>query len=155
MPRQISEEKRREYEELKKLFVQYMTYLGPSFPVELSHPSHPVNVLLSFEKDLGISRTLTGLKQAINDILEGSEELTPTEIAAADVFLSQAGAITLTEALRRRSRLYKSILKRGKIRNDTEFYLVSAILADTTLSLPEPDVLALNSFVLAYESRMR
>ncbi len=66
MPRKVSEEKLREYEELKKFFVHYVTRILP-FPIPLDHPAHPFNSLIAVESSVGISRAFAGLKQAVND----------------------------------------------------------------------------------------
>ncbi len=150
MPRKISEEKRHEYEELKTFFVHYVTRIL-RLPVPLDHPAHPVNSITALELMFGISRALAGLKQAVNDIIENCEDLSPSEISLADASLASAGSITLTEAIRRRSKLYKAILKRGKIRNETEFPVVSAIRSDTALNLPESEISILDLLIVAYE----
>lgn len=151
MKGKVSAEKLLEYEELKKFFIHYTTHFLP-LPIPLDHPAHPVNSLASLESAFGISRALVGLRQGVNDFLEDSADLSPTQIAVADASLSEAGAMTLTEAIRRRSKVYKNIWTRKKIRNDTEFYLVSTVLSDTALRLPETERAALNSMVSAYES---
>ena len=152
MTKSAPTEKLREYEELKKFYFHYWTHLAPWFPIAIDHPAHPVNSLFSLEQNFSPSRALTGLKQAVNDILEDVEDLSPEQIVAADTSLRSAGSATFTELVNRRAKLHKSILRRGKIRSDTEFYLVSSLLADTSRSLPDQDVARLNSLALAYES---
>ena len=152
MTKSAPNEKLREYEGLKKFYCHYWIHLAPSFPIAIDHPAHPVNSLSSLEQNFSLSRALTGLKQAFNDILEDVEDLSPQQIAAADTSLRAAGSVTLTDLVNRRAKLHKSVLRRGEIRNDTEFYLVSSLLADTSRSLSDQDVSRLNSLVLAYES---
>lgn len=135
---EISDVKRREYEELKTFFVHCVTRIL-RLPIPLDHPAHPVNSITALESICGISCALVGLKQAVNDIIENCEDPSPSEISLADASLASAGSITLTEAIRRRSKLYKASLKRGTIRNETEFHVVSALRSDTALNLPESE----------------
>lgn len=153
MARTASPEKQREYDELKRFFTHWQTNLVSYRVFDLDHPHHPINMLARFERELGISRTLTGLKQAVNDVLEGCEDFSPEQISQADASLSRAGAPTLTQLWQRRSRQYKVILRRGRIRNDTEFYLITSILADTTLQAPVLEQEVLGKMVASYESQ--
>ena len=153
MARTASPEKQREYDELKRFFTHWQTHLVSYRVFDLDHPHHPINMLARFESELGISRALTGLKQAVNDVLEGCGDFSPEQISQADASLSRAGAPTLTQLWQRRSRQYKVILRRGRIRNDTEFYLITSILADTTLQVPVLEQEVLGKMVASYESQ--
>ena len=153
MPRSVCLEKQREYDELKRFFTHWETHLTPCRIFEPSHPHNPLNVLAALERDLGISQALTGLKQAVNDVLEGCEDLNPEEVARADASLAHVGAPTLTQLWQRRSRQYKALLRRGRLRNDTEFYLATSILSDTTSQASAQDREALGAMVASYESR--
>jgi len=77
----------------------------------------------------------------------------PEQIARIDEALRQAGAPTLTQLLAHQSKLLKAILRRGKIRNDTEFYIVSTVLSDTSTDRPESETAVLGSMALAYEQK--
>ncbi|MDR7132842.1 hypothetical protein J2X06_000026 [Lysobacter niastensis] len=149
----MSEEKLREYGELKRFFEVWETQLFPNQFFAPDHPHHPINVLAAIEQRAGRSRALTGLKQAIGDILEGVQDLAPGQIAQLDDALRQAGALTLTLLLARQSKVFKAILRRGQIRNDTEFYLISAALSDTSSVRSETEIATLGSMVAAYEAR--
>jgi len=144
---------RREYGELKRFFTHWETHLTPFRVFELDHPHHPLNMLAGFESQLGVSRALTGLRQAVNDVLEGCEDFSPEQISLADASLAKAGAPTLTQLWQRRSRQYKAILRRGRIRNDTEFYLVTSILSDTASQVPRQEQDLLGNMVASYESQ--
>ena len=153
MAKSVSSEKQREYDELKRFFTHWETHLTPYRVFKLDHPHSPLNMLAGFERDIGISRALTGLKQAVNDILEGCEDLTPEAIARADASLARVGAPTLSQLWQRRSRQYKAIVRRGKLRNDTEFYLVSSTLSDTASGVSGQEREMLGNMVASYESR--
>ena len=152
MARSVSTVKQREYEELKRFFTHWLRCVEPIPLFAPDHPHHPLNVLASFERELGIPRALDGLKQAVNDVLEDCEDFSPEQIAEANASLTVAGAPTLTEMWRRRSRKYKAILRRGSLRNDTEFYLVNSIVSDTASEISEQDRETLGSMMASYES---
>ena len=151
MTRSVSKEKQHEYDELKKFFTHWQTHLATYQIFPLDHPYNPLNVLASFELRFGISRSLIGLKQAVNDILESYEDFSPDQISKADLSLASVGAPTLTQLWRTRSRQYKAILRRRFIRDDTEFYLVSSVLADTASQVSTEDREALDAMVASYE----
>ncbi|MFD1297750.1 hypothetical protein ACFQ4Q_14045 [Lysobacter gummosus] len=153
MPRQISEERLREYGDLKRFFEVWQTQLFPNQFFRADHPHHPVNALAAIEQRFGRSRALAGLKQAINDNLEFAVDFEPDIIARIDEVLHQSGAPTLTQLLAHQSKLLRAILRRGKIRNDTEFYIVSSVLSDTSADRPESETAALGSMSLAYEQK--
>lgn len=82
-----------------------------------------------------------------------SEDWPAEAVSIADSSLASVGALTLTQLRYRKSRKYGAILRRGRLRNDTEFYLVSAILSDMSIDLPQTERLALDSMVANYESQ--
>jgi hypothetical protein len=153
MPRSVSLEKKRKYDELKRFFAHWETHLTPCRIFELSHPHNPLNVLAALERDLGVSQALAGLEQAVNDALESCDDLAPDEVARADASLAAVGAPTLTQLWQRRSRQYKALLRRGHLRSDTEFYLATSILSDTTIEVSPQDRESLGAMVATYESR--
>ena len=150
MARSVSAEKQREYDELKRFFVHWETHLTPHRVLGLEHPHNPINVLAVYERQLGVSRVLPGLKQAVNDILEDFEDFSPQEIAAADASLARAGAPTMSQLWQGRSRHYKAILRRGRLRNDTEYYLASSIVCDTASQVPPDELDLLDRMVANY-----
>jgi len=152
MPRHTSEEKLREYGELKRFFEVWATQLFPNQFFGSDQVHHPVNVLAAIEQKFGRARALSSLKQAIGDCLEGIEDLGPKQIAQLDALLRQADSPTLTQMLGRQSKAFKAILRRGKISNDTEFYLVSAALSDTSIDRPKEETATLDSMVTVYEA---
>lgn len=151
MVRSVSAEKQREYDELKRFFVHWETHLTPQRVLGLEHPHNPINVLAVYERQLGVSRVLPGLKQAVNDILEDFGDFSPKQIAAADASLAGAGAPTMSQLWQRRSRHYKALLRRGRLRNDTEYYLASSIVCDTASPVPPNELDLLDRMVANYE----
>ena len=153
MARKPSEEKIREYEALKRFFVHWSTHVSPTSYFTLDEPGHPVNALTRIERELSFSQAFSGLRQAVNDCLEHAEDWSGDKIRQADVSLGQIGAPTLSELLVSRSKMFKQIVRRQKILNDTEYYLVSAALADTDSDRPAEETDLLGALLAAYEAR--
>jgi len=125
---------RSEYTQLKNFLSFYVQRYMPmeSLPLEKQPPA----VLEAMEKR-SPRIALQGLRQAINDCVEGSWHFDPAKVATLDVELINRGIITLSEIRRRYSRGYTKVLKRGRIRNDTEFYLLKNVINDPTEKSPE------------------
>lgn len=150
MPRQLSEAGKREYDELKR-FLE--VWANSFYRGVVSRDALPGNVIAAFEKQTGRRWPMAGIRQAIGDILEEVQDFRPDTIVQLDEALRRAGAPTLTQLLLRQAKMFKAILRRGKIRSDTELYLVSAVLADTSNGFGDAEIAALNGLVAAYEAR--
>jgi hypothetical protein len=153
MARKPAGEKVREYEELKKFFVHWLREVSPRSHLEANDPIHPLNVLARFEQQLTFSQVLAGLRQAVGDSLEEAEDWDSVRIRRADEQLRAAGAPTLSQLITSRSKKFRQILRRGRIRDDTEFYLVSAALADTGTERSGEEMEQLSAMLVAYEAR--
>ncbi len=154
MSRKPQEEKQREFAELKRFFVHWVSHVSPNRLLPLSHPGNPVNVLERFEQHLPFSQVLSGLKQAVNDCLESTEDWDRETIQKVDDSLAKAGAPSLSEMLVARSTAFRQMVRRRQIRNDTEYYLVAAALADTNSGRPPDEIELLSAMQLAYETRV-
>lgn len=152
MAKRTSDEVRREYVELNAFVDMYATHF---WKIDPESENHPTNVGKRIVAAVGISKALVGLRQAVNDCLEGLQNLTPMQVQQLDTALRQEGIVTLTELRRRHSRKYKAILKRGAIRSETEYYMVKAVLDDCTDGLSATELATLGGMLLAYEMTSR
>ena len=91
----------------------------------------PVASLEALEKK-SMKMALNGLRQAINDCVEMSFHFDHAEVEKLDSQLRSRGIVTLSELRRRYSKGYAKIVKRGQIKNETEYYLVRNVLDDPT-----------------------
>lgn len=148
MTRKISPEKDHEYEELSAFLDMYVTHF---LKIDSANPVHPTNVGRSIVASVGKSKALTGLRQAINDTLDDLKDIPPELVIQLDTALRASGIVTLTELRRRYSRQYRGILKRMKIRNETEYYLVKAVLEDVESPVTKSDKSALGEMLLVFE----
>jgi hypothetical protein len=111
---------------------------------------HPLNAL----KSIAVSapkKALTGLRMATNDCVEAASPWTPAQVREADAALRAQNIVTLSELRRRFSRQFAAVLKRGKIANEPEYYLVQSVLSDATA--PPDRATLLSRLVAEYEAR--
>lgn len=148
MARRMSPEREAEYYELHAFLDMYATHFRKIDP---SDDAHPTNVGRRIVAKAGKSRALAGLRQTINDCLEELQDLAPENVLQLDGLLRQSGIVTLTELRRRYARTFKALLKRGRIRNETEYYMVKAILDDCAGTIDEIERTTLASLLLAFE----
>ncbi|MGY3445013.1 hypothetical protein [Bradyrhizobium sp. USDA 4473] len=125
---------RSEYAQLKDFFSFYVHMRMKASPPE--EPQRALDNLESLEKK-SLRIALQGLRQAINDCVEESWHFDPAKVASLDAELINRGIITLSELRRRYSRGYAKVLKRGRVKNDTEFYLLQNVINDPTEKSPE------------------
>ena len=146
----MSADKEREYSELLSFVSIFATH---AWGIDPTDPVHPANVAAHIDSTVGKGQALIGARQAANDAIESLQNFSQQQLAALDAKLHQAGSVTLAEMRRRYSRQYKAVLKRGSIRNETEFYLVKGILDSCTESLGQEEQATLSSLLLGFEQR--
>ena len=125
----MTEKPETDYESLKAFLAFYSErYFGlSSLPPEI----WPINVLEAMEKK-NKKAAVMGLRQAVNDCVERSFDLEHAEVEGLDAELRSYGIVTLSELRRRYSKGYAKILKRGRIKNETEYYLMVNVANDPT-----------------------
>ena len=149
MTRPLSPEKEREYAELSAFLDVYATYF---LKVDPASPAHPTNAGKQIATAVGKAKALVGLRQAINDSLEGLlQDLSPEQVAQLDAALHATGIVTLTELCRRHSRQYKALVRRGSLRNETEYYLAKGVFCDCAAFLSSEEAERLGAMLLAFE----
>jgi len=144
----MSPDREREYAELNAYLDWYSTNVSEIDPAD---PVHPTNVGKRIVAEYGKSRALDGLKQAVNDTVEELVDQPPDFVENLDASLREAGLLTFSEVRRRYASSYKRILKRGSIKNDTEYYLIAGVLADFTNSADDDERSTLGRLVSDYE----
>lgn len=145
MPRPMSPE--REYTELHGFLDFVSTHV---LGIDPADPVHPTNVGKTVVAKFGKSRALEGLRQAVNDTIEMLRNQSLAYVQTLDAALRERQLITLSEVRRRYAALYKRVLKRGKIKTETEYYLIAGLLADGSSQLTEAERLQLESLATAY-----
>jgi hypothetical protein len=94
---------------------------------------------------------LKGYRMAVNDCIEMTGHWSAERVGNLDAALRNAGIITLSEVRRRYSFRYAAILKRGNIRNEVEYYQVSALVSDMSTQLPEEERMKLQAMIDSFE----
>ena len=144
----MSPEKQKEFEELY-LFIEY--YSTHYLNIDRENRAHPSNCLDEAVKKTGKSKALQGLKQAVNDSIEDTADFDLEALKLFDSELSSKGIITLSALQQRYSSKYKRILKRGIIKNETEYYLVNGLLCDLDNGLPTEENAKLSKMIEEFE----
>src|SRR5687768_5891120 len=121
MSKSLSPAQLKEQEELEAFLNFFSTCIGGISPDD---PVHPRNVGPGILARYGAFKAFAGLKQAINDVIEETRPWSLEKIAAFNSECAARGLLALSELRRRYSGRYKSITQRGRIRSDTEYYLV-------------------------------
>jgi len=148
MPQQMSSIMEQEYAELLAYLDFYSTYVSGVDPLD---PIHPANVMKQIVDKFGRAEALEGLKQAINDTVEDLISQPPGYVEKLDAALRDRGIITFSEIRRRYELAYKQILKCGSIRDETEYDLITGILAGYSSIVNESERALLAELVAQYE----
>jgi hypothetical protein len=144
----MSQANEKEFEELASYVNFYATHVWQVPPSAHEHPSH---FLTPVPGKVTKSQLLAGLRQAANDTVEDAAHLTAEEIAALDEACRANDVLTLSEVRRRFSRQYGSVLKKQRISNETEYYLVVGIINDLTSHLSNEERNLIEQLAHAYE----
>jgi hypothetical protein len=133
MPRKPNPERVAEYEALCKFALvvsEFMEELSTEVPSKRIAYAALLRDALVKSADRPLSQRLTGIRMAVHDDLEWTRGLEPDEVKALDARLTAQGCETLTSARSRVWQTIPKILKRGRIRNEEEFYLLIEQLND-------------------------
>jgi hypothetical protein len=151
VPRPMSPQRQAEFDELERFLTHFVTGvkgLDPAAPV------HPSNVLREIVVRFGKSKALEGLRQAIGDCIEMTSDRSVEWIREFDRECDSLGLVTLTQLRVRYWSRYKTILKRGRIMNETEYYLIAGIANDLTIEVPSSERSMLEELMHQFEQRV-
>jgi hypothetical protein len=95
-----------------------------------------------------------GLRDAISDCMDMSLQFTPMEVAKFDSELRLHDIPSLSELRRLYSRHYARVLKRDRIEDETEYYLLRNVLFDAGEKTPEERA-QLERLIAAFETNRR
>lgn len=148
MPRPLSIEREREFNELYAFVEFYMTHVSK---IETTPDRNMASVSADIVRKFGKSKALDGMRQAANDIIEDLSGRPADGIAALDVALSERGIVTTSEVRRRYSSKFKRIVKRGSIRDETEYHLITGLVVDQASDIDADQRASLQRLLDAYE----
>lgn len=114
-----------EYKLLKASFAALFELVAPK--IDLPPEKHPIAVLEAMEKSAP-GNAIKGLTMALNDFVEDTLSWPHKKVAEVDQQFAAAGLFTLSQLRERYSRAFRKVIKRGKINNMEEYYLLKGIL---------------------------
>lgn len=147
MPK-MSSENEQEFADLLAYVSLFATLVWGIPESAVSHPSHHMEVIPG---KVSKSQRLAGLRQAANDTIEATQDFTPAQVAAVDAAFQDRKVVTLSEVRRRYWSKYKAVIKRGRIRNETEYYLVAGLVNDMGSQMGAVERDTLQSLVATFE----
>ncbi|MFS2007300.1 hypothetical protein ACEN9F_27170 [Duganella sp. CT11-25] len=145
----MAPEREKEYDELLAYVGHFAAVVWKISPTAEIHPAKTIEKVM---KQFGKSKALVGLRQAANDTIEDTSNWSNEAKYAIDEEFKSAGIVTVSEIARRYSASYKRILKRGIIKNETEYYLINAALIDQGNAITDDERTLLQKLVETYEA---
>lgn len=144
----MSPEREKEYQELYAYLDFYMTNVNGIAPdSQLNLAAVSVGIIEKYGK----SKALIGLRQAVNDTIEDLQRCPKEYIEILDDALRKAGALTASEIRRRYAASYQRVLRRGNIKNETEYHLINGIVVDLTSEVSADERALLQSMLEIFE----
>ncbi|BET65439.1 hypothetical protein ASA1KI_03800 [Opitutales bacterium ASA1] len=141
-----------EYVALKSFLRAWLDRLP--FQELLTPDVHPAAILDKMESG-SPARARDGLSMAINDVMESAVDLTADEIAAIDFEFRSRGILTLSEVRLRYGRHYRAVMKRGRIKDEGEYYLIAGVLASAIDGMTEEDAGRLDRMLTEFTESQR
>jgi CBS-domain-containing membrane protein len=146
----MTPERESEYNELLGYVGLFATAI---WQIDPTSETHPVNVMKRVVQQFGKSKALVGLRQAANDTVEETSHWNLEAKAVVDETCRAAGVVTLSEITRRYSAIYKRIMKRGFIKNETEYDVVNGILVDQGSAISDDERTCLQRLTESFEKK--
>lgn len=97
----------------------------------------------------------SGVKQGVIDLLQMADMWPLDKYEAVQAALSARGLLSLDKMQAALSRRHVTILKRGVIRNEEEYYIVSEMLSDMSSNLTDVQREQLGAMIVEYEGRIK
>jgi hypothetical protein len=148
MPHPMSPEREKEFSELSAYINFYMTIVHG---IDSSNPVNAATALDEVVRKYGKSKALNGLRQATNDTIEELNNRPTEYIEILDDALRAAGILTVSEIRHRYATAYQRILRRGSIKNETEYHLINGIVVDLASTVTSEERVLLQAMLDAYE----
>lgn len=97
------------------------------------------------------ARAAVGLAMMINDCIEMASGWSLEKILGIDAELKNSGIITLSELRRQYSRQYAKVVKRGRINNEEEYFLLKGVLEGGALEMTTSEKETIDNILDCYE----
>jgi hypothetical protein len=146
----------KEYSELREFALALAEFLDRRQPgaARLSLADSLADGFTGNEEHLSRSRQLQGARMAVGDLLEMTRGVGTEVVRETDAWLTAKGVFPLSAMRERIWRQVPKILARGRIRNDSEYYLLIERLNDAgATGLQGPDRTRAAEIVAAYAGK--
>ncbi len=141
-----------EYDELKRFLCFFTERFMQIDNLPAEHrPIAMIEALESKNKTMA----LRGVRQAVNDCIEMARHWETQKVETIDEELITHDTVTLSELRRRFSKDYVKISRRGKINNETEYYLIKSMLNDASSGATSEERQSLQEMIFDYEQKGR
>ena len=147
----MTSESEKEFQELLAYVGYFATEIWGVDPESDTHPARSIEATL---RQFGEPMALIGLRQAANDTLEETLRWNVDARAFVDEAFRAGGVVTVSEIARRYSASYKRVLKRGQIRDETEYYVINAVLIDQGDGISAGERTQLQSLIDMYDAHL-
>lgn len=97
-----------------------------------------------------LSGMLSGMKQGVNDALTMIKEMPRSERERIDALLATKDLPSLIKMQANLKKKHIQILKRGRIRNDEEYYIIAEILSDLEFDVTKDERVSLEEMSFSY-----
>jgi len=117
-------------------------FISAKNPYTITEEADPVNMLNKSERD-SQAKARTGLKLMLDELFSMLDDAGPEELAELEAELQKAELPSLNELLAEVKQVPAKVLKRGKIRNEREWYVITELLSriDAPISAAEREKL--------------
>jgi len=147
----MTPEREKEYDELLAYVGHFATVVWKISPAAGIHPKNTIEKVV---EQFGKSKALAGLRQAANDTIEETNNWSIEVKSTVDEAFKSTGIVTVSEVTRRYSAKYKRVIKRGFIRDETEYHLIHAVLIAQGNAIADDERAHLQRLIEAYEAKV-
>ena len=148
MPRPLSVEREKEFVEILRFLEFFDSSVRGKSQAEVETLESRVSEIA---QQLGKSKALVGLRQAVGDCIERTRDRPIAWVVAFDGECRNRGLRTLSSFRVQYWSRYKSVIRNGQLKSLNDYYLVSSLLNDLSIQLPESERHALSKIISAYE----
>ncbi|MBL7747183.1 MAG: hypothetical protein JNM19_07135 [Chitinophagaceae bacterium] len=123
-------------------------------PYAIPEEADPVNILNKSERE-SQAKARTGLRLMLDDLFSMLDDAGLEEMAELDAELRKAKLPSLSELLAEVKQVSAKVLKRGKIRNEREWYVVTELLGRIDAPVSGDDREKLGQLCLEFEIKKK
>ncbi len=126
-------------------------FISAKNPYTIPEEADPVNRLNKLESE-SQAKARTGLRLMLDDLFSMQDDASPEQREALEGELRKAGLPSLSELLAEVKQVPAKVLKRGKIRNEREWYVITELLSRTNAPISAAEREKLGQLSVTFES---